>query len=76
MNGKGTFYYEQESVFLKYEGNFKDGKFQGQGTQIWRVGQWYEGDWENGKRHGFGTQFGSDGEILYKGQWLNDEHGD
>jgi len=45
----------------KYEGEFKDGKRNGQGTFTWTDEGKYEGKWKDGKSHGQGTFTFSDG---------------
>jgi hypothetical protein len=56
----------------EYEGNFRDGEFNGFGTYTQFVTRsnkaYYEGDWMNGQRHGRGTHW--DGQSnLYIGEW-------
>lgn len=33
----------------KYDGEFKDGLFEGYGKYFWKDGSWYEGTWKDGK---------------------------
>ncbi len=35
-----------------YEGQYKDGKFEGYGRYFWPCGLFYVGLWKNGKRNG------------------------
>ena len=60
-----------------YEGEFKDGYFDGIGRYIWQaevvdnvswVPQYYEGLWKDGLRHGFGIQQEMNGDVT-KGIW-------
>ena len=44
-----------------YEGEFMDGKRNGQGTYTWTDEGKYEGKWKDGKSHGQGTFTFSDG---------------
>ena len=44
-----------------YEGEHKDGKYHGQGTETWSDGDKYEGEFKNGKYHGQGTLTFPDG---------------
>lgn len=71
-NGKGTMKWvagsDQEGDV--YEGEFVDGKFNGQGVYTWADGGRYEGQWANGVRQGQGTRFYANGEK-YVGQWKN-----
>ena len=55
-----------------YDGEYKDGKFDGQGTYIWSDGDMYEGEWKDGKVHGQGTYTYSSG-TKYVGEWKDDQ---
>ncbi|KAL6041085.1 MORN repeat-containing protein [Balamuthia mandrillaris] len=50
-----------------YEGEWKDGKFHGFGTQTWKEAV-YVGEFVNGKREGQGKQTWDKGDV-YEGQW-------
>jgi uncharacterized membrane protein YhaH (DUF805 family) len=52
----------------KYVGEFKDGKFNGQGTQTWPNGFKYVGEFKDDKRNGQGTHTWPDGRI-YAGEF-------
>lgn len=71
VNGKGFY----KTFTDDYVGQFKDGKYDGQGTWTWNNGSKYVGEFKNGKRHGKGkmtTPFG----LTYDGQWEDNEpHG-
>ena len=45
----------------KYEGEYKDGKYHGQGTYTWSDGTKYVGEWKDGVFHGQGTLTSQDG---------------
>jgi len=47
-----------------YLGEYKDGKFHGQGTETWSNGRKYVGEWKNDKRHGQGTYTFPDGKSM------------
>ena len=65
INGNGTF---DDGVRI-YTGQFKDGKYNGQGSSVRRDnGNKYEGEWKNGKANGKGTNTFSDGRK-YAGGW-------
>jgi len=51
-----------------YEGKFKDGKYDGQGTYTWSDGRKYVGEFKDGKRWN-GIIFDKEGNII--GKWLN-----
>ena len=59
-----------ESTIYGYEGELKDGKKHGQGTQIYEGGAKYEGEWMNDMKHGQGTFTYTNGTIK-KGLWEN-----
>lgn len=40
-----------------YDGEWKDGKRNGQGVMKYPSGQQYDGEWKNGKKHGRGAVF-------------------
>ena len=63
---KGTYKYVGRS---KYEGEWKEGKLNGQGIYTWSDGEKYEGEWKEGKRHGQGTYTWSDGEGKIEGEF-------
>ena len=52
----------------KYEGEWKDGKQNGQGTLTFLDGSKYEGEWKDGWRHGQGTMTHPDGTVQ-RGTW-------
>ncbi|GHS93039.1 hypothetical protein AGMMS49949_05850 [Alphaproteobacteria bacterium] len=56
---------------VKYEENWKHGKRDGNGTQLWPLGSnedFYTGNWKNGLRDGCGSQTYRDGSV-YVGHW-------
>ena len=54
-NGKIAIYYSDGK--LKYEGDRKDGNFEGKGTYYYKNGNRYEGEWKNGLKHGKGILY-------------------
>ena len=50
-DGKGTYIGDR----YEYSGEFKEGKFNGQGTLTWANGDMYVGEFKNGTFHGQGT---------------------
>jgi hypothetical protein len=55
----------------KYVGEWKDGKFNGQGTYNWVSGEQYVGEFKGGRRHGQGNATYADGNK-YIGEFKND----
>jgi hypothetical protein len=55
-----------------YVGNFKDDKYDGQGTLSYPDGEKYFGEWKDGKLNGYGTKIWSDG-SKYVGEWKDGE---
>ncbi len=53
----------------KYEGEFKNGKFDGQGTLFWITGGKYTGEWKGGLQEGYGIYTSSDGKYSFNGEW-------
>lgn len=74
QNGQGTMIlpdiYGNPGGF-KYVGEFKNGKYNGQGTLTWPDGSQYVGHWKDGKENGQGTITDRYG-VKYVGQFRND----
>ena len=51
-----------------YEGEYRDGKPQGQGKETSPDGHVYEGEWHDGERHGRGKVTWPGGHV-YEGEW-------
>jgi antitoxin component YwqK of YwqJK toxin-antitoxin module len=71
----GTF-----ATFLgnKYVGEFKDGRFNGQGTFFYFAndqfqGNKYVGAWKDAKRDGQGILYASNGSVINQGIWADDK---
>ncbi|MBK6966666.1 MAG: hypothetical protein IPH20_22890 [Bacteroidales bacterium] len=60
----------------RYEGQFKNGLPDGEGTYYWSGGEIYRGDWKEGKRHGIGiyTFHGTGSDTIRDGHWVNDHY--
>ena len=54
MEGRGI---ETWNDGRRYEGDFKNGKKDGEGTFEWPTGIKYIGSWINGKQHGTGILY-------------------
>ena len=57
-DGQGTFTYPNGE---KYEGDWKNGKYNGQGTYTWSDGEKYEWEFKDGNPNGQGTMTLTDG---------------
>jgi hypothetical protein len=54
----------------KYQGNFKEGKYNGLGVMTYEKGRTYKGNWQNGVPHGPGAFYYRNGHID-RGSWEN-----
>ena len=70
-HGKGIIYYKNGNI--KYDGEFVNGKFEGNGKYIYENGEYYIGQWLNGNRHGKGIYYYKNGNIKYDGEYVNGE---
>ena len=70
-HGKGIKYYKNGNI--KYDGEFVNGKYEGNGKYIWEDGNYYIGQFLNGKRHGKGIDYYKNGNIKYDGKFVNDK---
>jgi hypothetical protein len=58
-----------------YEGQTKNGLYNGRGRMTHANGDIYQGSWKDGKANGFGVFIDVNGNM-YKGEWVNDQqHG-
>ena len=65
-----------ENHELIYEGDYVNGKKEGNGKIVYQNGKYYIGEFKEGERNGNGTLFDNDNSIIYEGQFKNDEiHG-
>jgi len=68
-NGKGIKYYSNRKIL--YEGNFINGKFEGNGKYIYDDSDYYIGQYKNGLPNGKGIDYYSNGMIKYEGDYIN-----
>lgn len=76
-HGFGVFARQDEKKVFRmiYRGDWKNGKYSGEGRLFYEDGSVYEGFFRNGKRHGFGKMWFADG-AYYEGDWIKDKkHG-
>ena len=69
-NGQGTYTFPSGE---KYVGEYRDDKRNGQGTLTFPNGVKYVGEFRDNNYNGQGTLLGPTGEVVYKGQWVNDK---
>ena len=62
FDGKGIIYYKDGNI--QYDGDFIEGKREGNGKRYHINGSYYIGEYKNGKRHGKGTYFKYNGRIF------------
>ena len=74
-NCKGTYTKTHAAYGDKiFEGEFKNGRRHGQGTETFANGEIYEGEWKDGERNGQGTHtyaYGDNNKYVekYVGEW-------
>ena len=71
-NGKGIKYYSNGNIL--YEGDFINGKFEGNRKLIWEDNDFYIGQFKYGLFHGKGIEYYSYGKIKYEGDFINDKY--
>lgn len=62
--------------YLYYEGDSKDDMFDGYGV-LYYYGTSipaYKGEFKKDMRHGTGTSYNEEGEVIYQGEWKNDDY--
>jgi len=62
-NGSGIYIFDSG---MKYEGEWKNGKRDGQGTLTSPDGSVYKGGWKNNRMHGQGVKIYSSDRLFYK----------
>ena len=66
---KGIIYYKNGNI--KYEGDFINDKYEGNGKYIYENGEYYIGEFKNGLKHGKGIEYYKNGNIKYDGYFIN-----
>ena len=70
-NGNGKVY-ELDTNKLIFEGEYKDGKKNGEGKEFYKNGQLkFEGDYKDGKKNGIGKEFYENSYLKFKGEYRN-----
>ena len=67
--GRKKYYF---SSGQRYEGSFKNGNFEGQGTMFYADGSKYVGSWKDDKRNGKGIEYNSKGRVEFNGIFEDD----
>ena len=57
----------------QYEGDYVNDKFEGKGKYTYITGNYYIGEFKNGKRNGKGEYYNKNGDLIYKGNWVDDK---
>ena len=68
--GKGIAYYKNGNI--KFEGDFINDKYEGNGKYIFENGNYYIGEFKNDLKHGKGIIYYKNGNIKYEGDFSND----
>ena len=71
-NGEGKEYYENGN--LKYEGNFEEDEYEGDGTFYGENSIKYIGQFKKGKKNGKGKEYYENGDLKYEGNFEEDEY--
>ena len=69
QNGYGEYHYTQDR---RYEGEWRNGKFDGEGAFYYDTGEKYIGTWLANKRDGEGQFYDKKGDLVYDGNWKDD----
>ena len=70
-NGKGIKYYKNGNIL--YEGDFINGKFEGNGKLFFENSFYCIGKYKNGLRNGKGKIYYANGNIRFEGDYINDK---
>ena len=54
-----------------YEGEWKDGAYNGAGTLVHKDGRTYNGSFVNGSAHGTGQEVDATGRVIHQGKWID-----
>ncbi len=68
-NGQGLYIWQNGE---RYEGDWRNGKFEGRGSYTWADGSKYSGNWQSGRRNGSGTFYSPNG-VAKTGIWKDNE---
>lgn len=68
INGRGYMTYPKNNLTQSYEGEWKNGKYNGFGTIIWSNGDRYDGEWRDDKYNDQGVYTWANGDR-FEGYW-------
>ena len=71
-HGEGIYYYKNGNI--KYEGDFIDDEYEGNGKKYYEDGQYYIGQFKKGFKHGKGIHYYKNGNIKYEGDFIDDDY--
>ncbi len=73
LDGAGKRYW---NGYLEYDGELKNGMMHGKGKQYYFLSDIlkYEGEFKLDDRHGYGISYSETGEVIYEGEWKNDDY--
>ena len=63
--------YDIDSLSLKFEGFYKNGKKNGEGKEYIYDRLRFEGEYKNGKRNGKGIEYNHDGKLVFEGEYID-----
>ncbi len=63
---------EEETYPVQYEGEYSEGKKDGQGKETYSNGEYYIGDFKEGKKSGRGDYYGKNGKLMFSSDWEDD----
>ena len=70
-NGTGIIKEYNESGAIKYEGEYLNGEKNGKGKEYDEDKLIFEGEYLNGKKYGRGIAYNSNGQVIYEGNYVN-----
>lgn len=73
LDGEGKVYWGE---YLHYDGELKNGMMHGKGKLYYFLSNVleYEGEFKYDERHGYGTSYSEAGDVVYEGEWKNDDY--
>ena len=72
VDGEGTLFSNGQATF---KGTWKNGKRSGHGVEYKNGHPVYDGNYEDDKRNGFGKEFDDENEVVFEGEWVDNNRG-